>query len=342
MPAQGGESSRFRQVSPPRFGRGAPYAEGMPPTTNLHHEALAYHQRLPQRLWKYLNGRGVSNAVIHRHVIGWNGQRITIPILNHAGRISFFKLAKDPEDRSDSPKMLSTRGAHAELYGWERVLAKPDQMIICEGEFDRLVLEGRGFAAVTSTGGVMTFRPEWAEALKGISNVFICFDNDAAGRLGVQRVARMIPWACVVRLPDEVGEGGDVTDFFVRLGRNREDFQKLLKAAEPLPLREPVSPPDLEGNLIPTTPDEEVALLKSLVPIEDLIAQSVTLRQSGKNFVGHCPFHDDQHPSFVVYPATRSFYCFACRASGDAISFLMKAEQLTFPEALKVLRELAS
>ncbi|TAM80977.1 MAG: toprim domain-containing protein [Acidobacteria bacterium] len=308
---------------------------------DLHDEALAFHQRLPQRLWKYLNGRGIPDAMIHKHLLGWNGQRITIPISDRMGKFTFFKLAKDPRDKTESPKMLSTRGAHAELYGWEQAAAKPDQIIICEGEFDRLVLEGQGFAAVTSTGGVMAFRPEWAEAIKEIRDIFICFDNDTAGRLGTERVARLLPQARVVRLPEEVGEGGDVTDFFVCLGKSREEFMRLLKAAQTMPLKEPVSPPDLEGNLIPTTPDEEVALLKSLVAIEDLVGQCVALRRQGKNFIGHCPFHDDQHPSFLVYPATRSFYCFACRASGDAISFLMKAEHLTFPEALKVLREFA-
>ncbi len=306
---------------------------------DLHKEALAYHQCLPQRLWKYLNARGIPNVLIHKHLLGWNGQRITIPIPSREGNISFFKLAKDPEDRSDSPKMLSTRGAHAELYGWERVLSKPEQIIICEGEFDRLALEGQGFAAVTSTGGAMTFRPEWAEALKEIPKAFICFDNDTAGRLGTERVARLVPQARAVRLPDEVGGGGDVTDYFVRLGKGREDFQKLLEAAKPLPPKETGPPLSLERNLIPTTPDEDVARLKSMILIEDLIGQYVALRRQGKALVGRCPFHDDHHPSLVIYPATKSFYCFACHASGDAFSFLMKAENLSFPEALKALRE---
>jgi DNA primase len=308
---------------------------------DLRSEALAFHQRLPERVWKYLNERGISRDIVHRHLLGWNGQRITIPIPNRDRQIAFFKLAKDPVDESDSPKMLSTPGAHAELYGWEQVLAKPERIIICEGECDRLVLAGQRFAAVTSTGGAGVFRPEWAGALREVPQVFICFDNDAAGRAGAERVARLLPQAKVIKLPEEVGDGGDVTDFFVRLGKSREDFQELLEAARPLPAREAVSPPNLEGNLIPTTPDEEVALLKSLVPIEDLIGQSVALRPSGKSFTGRCPFHDDRHPSFVVYPATRSFYCFACRTSGDAISFLMKTEKLTFSEALNVLREFA-
>src|SRR5439155_17078888 len=142
--------------------------------------------------------------------------------------------AKDPEDKSVSPKMLATLGAHAELYGWERFLANPEQIILCEGEFDRLVLESRGFAAVTSTGGALTFRPEWAEAFREIPTIYTCFDNDGAGRAGAERVARLVPQARIVRLPEEVGEGGDVTDFFVRLGRSPEDLVRLLEAAQPL------------------------------------------------------------------------------------------------------------
>jgi DNA primase len=309
--------------------------------TDLHNEALAYHQRLPQRLRKYLNERGIPNPLIHKHLLGWNGQRITIPIPDREGRFAFFKLAKDPEDRSHGPKMLAPAGGHAELYGWERVLSKPEQIIICEGEFDRLVLEAQGFATVTSTGGASTFRPKWAEAFREIPKVLICFDNDAAGRLGAQRVGRLIPHACVVRLPAEVGEGGDVTDFFVRLGKKREGFLELLRVAEPLPPKHEGVPPSIDMRWIVSTPDEEVERLKSLVRIEDFIGQYVPLRRSGKKLVGRCPFHDDRNPSFVVYPGTQSFYCFGCHAAGDAFSFLMRTEHLSFPEALQVLRQFA-
>jgi len=308
---------------------------------NLHNEALAYHQRLPKRLWNYLNERGIPDALIHKHLLGWNDQRITIPIPNRERKFAFFKLAKDPEDKF-GPKMFSTRGAHAELYGWEQVLAKPEQIILCEGEFDRLVLEGQGFAAVTSTGGATTFRPEWADALREIPNVFICFDNDAAGRTGAQQAARLIPHARLVKLPEEVGEGGDVTDYFVRLGKSREDFTRLLEAAEPMPQKKLAPLPDGKPYQIATTPDAEVERLKSLVTIESIVRRYAGLRQSGKNLVTRCPFHDDRNPSLVVYPATQSFYCFGCQAAGDVFTFLMKAEQLNFPEALRVLKELAA
>jgi DNA primase len=74
--------------------------------------------------------------------------------------------------------MLATRGSYVELYGWGHVLAKPPQIIICEGEFDRFVLESKGFRAVTSTGGAGTFREEWAKEFEDIPEVYICFDRD--------------------------------------------------------------------------------------------------------------------------------------------------------------------
>lgn len=314
----------------------------MDTTIDLRREALAYHQRLPERLWKYLNERGIPNALIHAHLLGWNGQRITIPIPNRAGQLAFFKLAKDPEDKTDSPKMLATPGARAELYGWEHLHEKPEKVIICEGEFDRLVLESYSFAAVTSTGGAGVFRPEWAEELKPIPEVYICFDHDEAGRNGALRVGRMIPHARLVDLPGDVGEGGDVTDFFARLGRSREDFLRVLERAQPVPLEEELEP--MRRELIHPRPraDEEVEQLKTLVPIENLVSRYVPLRRSGQNFIARCPFHDDGNPSFVVYSATQSFYCFGCHAAGDALNFLMQVEHLSFPEALQVLRELTA
>jgi DNA primase len=303
--------------------------------------AKGYHRNLPAHVHDYLHQRrGISPEVNDLHLLGWNGNRITIPIFDQEGNFGFFKLAKDPEDKSDSPKMLATPGGHAELYGWERVLASPDQLIICEGEFDRLVLESRGFAAVTSTGGALTFRPEWTEVLGDIPTIYMCFDNDAAGREGAERVARLIPHARIVSLPKEVGEGGDVTDFFVRLGKAREEFQSLLDAAQALPPEkqaEPSNPNSIPGR---HAPNDEVERLKHSVAIEDLIARYVELYTSGGNYRARCPFHDDRNPSFVVYPQTQRYYCFGCREHGDVLSVLMRQERLTFPEALQVLREL--
>lgn len=302
--------------------------------------AKEYHRNLPERIGDYLRQqRGIADPVIDLHLLGWNGSRITIPVFDRSGALALFKLAKDPDDQSDSPKMLAPPGAHAELYGWERVLASPEQIIICEGEFDRLALESRGFGAVTSTAGAATFRREWAEAFRAIPNVYVCYDNDAPGREGAERVALLIAHARIVQLPEEAGEGGDATDFFVRLGRNREEFEGLLQAAAPLPAEKRAEVDAWPRTMPRATRDEEVERLKSQVAIEDFVARYVPLRRSGQNYlVARCPFHQDRNPSFVVYPQTQSFYCFGCREHGDVLSFLMRIERLTFPEALRVLR----
>ena len=293
------------------------------------------------RIRDYVNHRGITDAVVDLHQLGWNGERITIPIFDRDGRLSFFKLAKDPADTKPGPKMISPPGTTAELYGWERVRTKPCRIVICEGEFDRLVLETHGLAAVTSTGGAGVFRTEWAEAFAGIPEVYVCFDRDEAGRKGALHVARIIPQAQIVELPEEVGVGGDVTDYFVRLGRTREDFLELLKTASSAGSEKPAERRSPQMPRAAREGDAEARRLKSLVRLEEVVAARVPLRPSGATLMGRCPFHDDRSPSFTVYPLTQTFHCFGCGAHGDVIEFLMRSEGLTFSEALRVIRDLA-
>lgn len=311
-------------------------------TETLLELAQRYHAGMNDRMRDYLHGRGIVDAVIDHFLIGWSGWRITIPITNREGEIAFFKLAKDPEDIADTPKMLTTPGGTAELYGWEWLNAAPTRLVICEGEFDRLVLETLEIPAITSTAGAGTFRLEWAEALRAVPELFICFDHDTAGEQGASGVARLLPEARVVRLPDEVGEGGDITDFFVRLKHSMTDFEALLAAAEPMHF----DTDRTQASVMPAGPSawprEELEALKHRVPLQDLVGHYLVLRSRGRSLVGHCPFHDDHEPSFVVYPEKQNFHCFGCTAHGDALTFLMRVESLRFPEAVSALRRLAA
>lgn len=74
-------------------------------------------------------------------------------------------------------------------------------------------------------------------------------------------------------------------------------------------------------------------------PIEDVVSSYVNLKKAGSRYTGLCPFHNEKTPSFVVYPNTRSFYCFGCGAAGTAITFVSKMENLTYYEALEALAE---
>ncbi len=71
--------------------------------------------------------------------------------------------------------------------------------------------------------------------------------------------------------------------------------------------------------------------------IVDVVGEFVSLRKAGVNYKGLCPFHDDKTPSFMVSPARQICKCFACGEGGNAVNFLMKHEQITYPEALRWL-----
>lgn len=306
--------------------------------------ALKYHEALPERIRNYLNGRGIPDEVIDAHLIGWNGWRITIPIYNRQGSIVFFRLAKDPQDTRPSPKMLTSPGATVELYGWERLLIPTSRIIVCEGEFDRLVLEAQGLAAVTSTAGAACFRPEWAAHLKEIEEVYVCFDRDQAGANGAMVVGAMVPHAKHVELPDEVGASGDVTDFFVRLGKRRDDFLRLLGTATPIPANAVL--PDRRYRSAAVEPlssllGSRIERVKRELPIEVFIGKYVLLKRTaiGATLIGLCPFHDDRASSFTVSPGRGTYHCFGCRAHGDVISFAQAIQQLGFGETVHMLEQ---
>jgi len=71
--------------------------------------------------------------------------------------------------------------------------------------------------------------------------------------------------------------------------------------------------------------------------IVDVISEYVSLRKAGTSYKGLCPFHDDRTPSFSVSPAKGVYKCFSCGEAGNVVNFIMKHDQMTYPEALKVL-----
>ncbi len=82
---------------------------------------------------------------------------------------------------------------------------------------------------------------------------------------------------------------------------------------------------------------ETVDKIMDATNIVDVVGEFVNLRKAGVNYKGLCPFHDDKTPSFMVSPARQICKCFACGEGGNAVNFLMKHEQITYPEALRWL-----
>jgi DNA primase len=83
--------------------------------------------------------------------------------------------------------------------------------------------------------------------------------------------------------------------------------------------------------------DEIIQEVRDRVDIVELIGRHLTLKKSGRNHVGLCPFHSEKTASFNVSSDRQSYYCFGCNEGGNAFTFLMHVENLTFPEAVRTL-----
>ncbi|MFA5575735.1 MAG: DNA primase [Tissierellaceae bacterium] len=87
--------------------------------------------------------------------------------------------------------------------------------------------------------------------------------------------------------------------------------------------------------------NEIVEKVREASDIVDIVSGYLALKKSGSNYVGLCPFHSEKTPSFTVSDSKQFFHCFGCGEGGDVVTFIMKRENLSFPEAVKFLAEKA-
>ncbi len=87
-------------------------------------------------------------------------------------------------------------------------------------------------------------------------------------------------------------------------------------------------------------PGDFAYTLKQQADIVRIVGEYITLRKAGaQNFSGLCPFHQEKTPSFSVHASRQFFHCFGCGASGDVFSFVQKIENITFPEAVRLIAD---
>lgn len=84
-------------------------------------------------------------------------------------------------------------------------------------------------------------------------------------------------------------------------------------------------------------PEERIEEIRNRVNIVDLVSEYVTLKKAGRNYLGSCPFHKEKTPSFTVNAEKQIYHCFGCGEGGNAFSFLMKINNMTFPETVRHL-----
>lgn len=214
---------------------------------NLNKQATKYHNQLPINIREWLkNERLLLDEDIDDFELGYGefyGKSwITIPVRDVAGNVLFMKLRQDPFVPSGGAKYMHT-GGEAAIFNAEVLKDKPDQLVICEGEFDCLVLRAFGIPAITSTAGARTFKDEWIEKLTSVRHLYICFDNDDAGAQGandlIEKLSLALPSTSVLQitLPHDVGEHGDITDYFKLPYADPEDlFENAVLRSGPKPI----------------------------------------------------------------------------------------------------------
>lgn len=90
---------------------------------------------------------------------------------------------------------------------------------------------------------------------------------------------------------------------------------------------------------MPRISDASKEKVREAVDIVDLVNHYTDLRRNGSQYMGRCPFHEDNSPSFSVNPSDKVYYCFGCQVSGDVFTFVMEKEALDFAAAIEYLAD---
>ncbi len=188
---------------------------------NLHDSLVKNKEALKKFQSKY----GLDVPTIEKYLLGFQNDRFVIPIEVDPGHW-FYKEHKG----------MQSRGAKASIYPSGLIKEDLPFIVVTEGEFKALLLNQIGIPAVSGTAGANTWKKEWNALFAGL-NVIIAYDNDDSGRQGTLRVAdelrgtaksvKAVPWPAIMDGKDRK----DVTDFFVTLGKTKEDFLQLVENA---------------------------------------------------------------------------------------------------------------
>ncbi len=189
-----------------------------------------YQKSLPPNIREYLNERGITEELIKERQIGYGSfygsNWITIPIRDIKWVFQFFKLRRDPYWSEGNKYIFYPSWNETMLYGWENMQNNDDYIVICEWEFDQMILSREGLMWISSTGWVGTFKEEWLESLASLSKIYICFDNDDAwNKWATRLIDRLIarfPEKEIYRISLPLEMGKDVSDFIKNGGTSDE------------------------------------------------------------------------------------------------------------------------
>ena len=87
---------------------------------------------------------------------------------------------------------------------------------------------------------------------------------------------------------------------------------------------------------------KSIEKLKNQIDIVNIIEQYIPVKKMGLSYKCVCPFHDDKNPSMSINQNKQMYHCFACKAGGDAVKFVMDYEKLTYPEAIEKIAQISN
>lgn len=184
--------------------------------------------------------RGLTDDTLRRFQLGWDGERVTIPVYDEYNTLVNFRRYKW-NSNEDQWKVLNYVDEYENTYGEVRIFGLDrvvdptlEYVVWSEGEMDRIINEQHGFPTACATSGAGTFKPDWTKYFRNKKRVYIAQDNDEAGRLATQRLCEKlyrVVEVYVINWPENFPVKGDITDFYTKCGLTTEDFQKLLDNA---------------------------------------------------------------------------------------------------------------
>jgi hypothetical protein len=191
------------------------------------HEALLGNEKA----LKFLEERrGWNIDVIKRLKLGYDRHRVLIPIYDADGNLVNIRRYSPS---GQQPKIIHWKKGYGQARWWPIEHLQLDGVLICEGEPDTILACQLGLPAITHTAGAETFKAEWAPLFTD-KRVYICYDNDPAGKNGAEKAANIISKTAaevrIIELPVK-NEKDDFTDWVLQ-GGTVEQFQELMSQAE--------------------------------------------------------------------------------------------------------------
>lgn len=184
--------------------------------------------------------RGLTDETLKRFQLGWDGERITIPIYDEYNTLVNFRRYKW-NSTDDQWKVLNyvdeynNSYGEVRIFGIDRVVDTDVEYIVwAEGELDRICAEQHGFPTACATSGAGTWKPDWTKLFRNKKRVYLAQDNDEAGRIATQKLCEKLYRVVdvyTINWPENFPAKGDITDFFTKCGQTSQDFQTLLDNA---------------------------------------------------------------------------------------------------------------